>query len=162
MDSSWLRGTMNFREMRNTGLTFVGKHRNLIKNPHLGVLTLALCSPVTSGSHAVFHVVKFAGVCLRVWQASSWCVCVCVCTLHQLMCNNSYHFPLCLGRHAGVTVHQRLGRLWERVGNAVTETLAQTSSVRRTKCIIFTAPTAAFVALKSKTRVFQTELYQNN
>lgn len=41
----------------------------------------------------------------------------------------SHHFPLCLGRHAGVTVHQRLGRLWERVGDAVTEALAQTSSV---------------------------------
>lgn len=44
------------------------------------------------------------------------------------MCNHSYHFPLRLGRHAGVTVHQRLGRLWERVGDTVTETLAQTSS----------------------------------
>lgn len=57
------------------------------------------------------------------------------------MCNNSYHFPLRLGRHAGVTVHQRLGRLWERVGDAVTETLAQTSSVRRKEGIDFIVPT---------------------
>lgn len=45
------------------------------------------------------------------------------------MCNNSYHFPLGLGRHAGVAVNQRLRRLWERVGDAVTEALAQTGSV---------------------------------
>lgn len=57
--------------------------------------------------------------------------------LHQLihmrgLCTRalqSHHFPLSLGRHAGVTVHQRLGGLWERVGDAVAETLTQTGSV---------------------------------
>lgn len=48
------------------------------------------------------------------------------------MCNKSHHFPLGLRRHAGVAVHQRLGRLWEGVGDAVAEALAQAGSVRRT------------------------------
>lgn len=44
------------------------------------------------------------------------------------MCEASHHFPLGLGGHAGVAVHQRLGGLWERVGDAVAEALAQTGS----------------------------------
>lgn len=52
-----------------------------------------------------------------------------MCLLRELMCNNSYHFPLCLGRHAGVTVRQGLCGLWERVWDAVAEALAQTGSV---------------------------------
>lgn len=39
-----------------------------------------------------------------------------------------YHFPLGLGRHAGVAVNQGLGGLWKRVGDAVAEALAQTGS----------------------------------
>lgn len=70
-------------------------------------------------------------VCVRVWQLRAG-----VCLLDELMCNNSYHFPLCHGRHAGVTVHQGLGGLWERVGDAVAETLAQTGSERRTESVI--------------------------
>lgn len=63
------------------------------------------------------------------------------CLLHELTCNNSYHFPLCLGRHAGVAVHQRLRWLWERVGDAVTETLAQTSSAKEDRRHYFLVPT---------------------
>lgn len=46
----------------------------------------------------------------------------------SLCARTSYHFPLGLGGHAGVAVHQRLGRLWERVGDTVAEALAQTGS----------------------------------
>lgn len=104
-----------------------------IRKPPFVCFNSALCSPVNS------HPSR--------WKLVVFCACLtsqcwCVCLLHELMCNNSYHFPLCLGRHAGVTVHQRLGWLWERVGDAVAETLAQASSVGRTKCIIFIVPAA--------------------
>lgn len=40
-------------------------------------------------------------------------------------------------------MNQRLRRLWERVGDAVTEALAQTGSVGGgTKCIVYIVPTA--------------------
>lgn len=70
------------------------------------------------------------------------------------MCNNSHHFPLCLGRHTGITVHQRLSWLWECVGDTVTETLAQTSSgtKRRRECITFIVPahTACYIQLHAQ------------
>lgn len=105
LDSSWIWGSGDFREIYNGDIKF---HCKLIKE-------YDLCGSLTR----------------QCW----W-------LLHKLMRNNSYHFPLCLCRHAGVTVHQRLSWLWERVGDAVTETLAQASSVRTTKCIIFTEPRA--------------------
>lgn len=102
-------------------------HRNLFENLQSCVLIL-LCARQWT---AIRHVGNSWFSCAR-FTSQCWCVCL----LHELMCNNSYHFPLCLGRHAGVTVHQRLGWLWERVGDAVAETLAQASPVGRTKCII--------------------------
>lgn len=72
----------------------------------------------------------------RLRQRPSWCrsdligrgAARCALLQHELVCKTSYHFPLGLGGHAGVAVHQRLGGLWERVGDTVAEALAQTSS----------------------------------
>lgn len=72
--------------------------------------------------------------CGFVWV---WQVGVGVRSLYELMCNNSHHFPLCLGRHAGIAVHQRLGWLWECVGDTVTETLAQASSAKKEKRVCY-------------------------
>lgn len=128
---------MNFRGISNTGLRFRGNRincdRNLLKFLHF---CFSFCFVSASEQRLPSFMLETCGF----WLVSLTSRCWCVCLLHELMCNNSYHFPLCLGWHAGVAVHQRLGRLWERVGDAVTETLAQTSSARRTEYIIFIVP----------------------
>lgn len=115
---------------------------NLLQILHSCFFSSALFWPPTSGSFTL-------GTCGFVFEFD-WPVMVCAAS--QLMCHKSYHFPLRLGRHAGVTVHQGLGRLWERVGDAVTETLTQTGSVRRTERIIawFNRTVGAFMPEKAR------------
>lgn len=124
-------------------------HKNCNRNLFITLaLCFFLCFLFAHEHYACYHL-YWKLVVLWVWQVN-----VCVCLLYELMCNNSHHFPLCLGRHTGITVHQRLSWLWECVGDTVTETLAQTSSgtKRRRECITFIVPahTACYIQLHAQ------------